>query len=368
MLPRGVVSLCGFCLIAALAPGQGPAVPQSADEESSVAQSQAAKRVDGHLVRTGVVNSPTEMLTTFMRPLRCDAAGNFYLQTDASNPAIRKINPKGERIALFRPAANPTLKIDAAAGFTLAPDGQLYELVSPHEVKRYVFVYKPDGTFKEAIKLEPGFAWTTHALAVFPTGQILVAGSEFDRDPMAASWPFTGIFAADGRLLKELKLDDDNTLRDMAVSGDPRVSSPTIPNANHAVSFTQMETASDGNIYLMRWTNPAIVYAVSAGAEVVRRMTIDPGGDGYRPVEIHASQNRIAVLFYDEQTKDRIMKVVDLQGHEIATYDERRDNNGKSIDGMLGLGFACYTENPTRFVFLGSSNEDRLQLWTAEPH
>jgi hypothetical protein len=365
MLRRSIASLCGFCLIAVLALGQAP--PQLADKKASGTQSGVAKRVDGHLVRTGVITAPTEILTTFMRPLRCDADGNFYLQTDATNPAIRKINARGERVAVFRPAENPDLKIDAVASFALAPDGRLYELVFPHEIKRYVFIYKPDGTFKEAIKLEPGFSWTTHALAVFPNGQILVAGSEYDRDPMAASWPFTGIFAADGRLLKEIKLDDDDALRDMAASGDPRVISPTVPNANHAVSFTQMETAADGNIYLMRWTNPAIVYALSAGGEVVRRMTIDPGSDGYRPTEIHVWQNRIAVLFFDDQTKDRLMKIVDLQGHEIATYDEVRDNNGKSVNGMLGLGFACYTENPTRFVFLGSSDENRLQLWTAEP-
>src|ERR1019366_5900697 len=106
----------------------------------------------------------------------------------------------------------------------------LYELVYPHEMYQYVFAYKSDGTFKSAIKLNLGFRWSAHSLAVFPSGQLLISGFEYDRDPAAATWPFTGIFAADGSLLKEIKLEDDDTLRDMAASGDSRVSSPTVPN------------------------------------------------------------------------------------------------------------------------------------------
>jgi hypothetical protein len=34
---------------------------------------------------------------------------------------------------------------------------------------------------------------------------------------------------------------------------------------------------------------------------------------------------------------------------------------------MLGSAFACYTENPTRFIFLGADDDSKLQLWIAEP-
>jgi hypothetical protein len=252
------------------------------------------------------------------------------------------------------------------AAFALASDGDLYQVVFPHEFDRYLFVYKSDGTFKSAIKLNPGFVWSPHALAVFPSGNLLITGSEYDRDRKAAMWPFTGIFAPDGSLLKEIKLEDDETLHDMAASGDARVTLPQDTHANLAISHTQVETASDGNGYLMRWTNPTIIYGISPGGEVVRRVKVDPGEAGYRPAAMHVYQNRIAVLFVNAQTRAKVMKIVDLEGHALATYDEPVAN-GKTPGAMLGSSFACYTENPTRFVFFGADDDDRLQLWIAQP-
>jgi hypothetical protein len=354
-------------LVAVLAVGQDhPAGSQQASAKEPSAQAKVVKKVDAHLARIEAITAPAEMATAFQAPLKCDSDGNFYFQSNPTTPAIHKLNSKGEEIALFRPTSNPDFKVDAAIYFAIAPGGDLYQLVFPHEIKRYVFAYKSDGTFRSAIKLDPGFPWSPRALAIFASGHLLVAGSEYDKDRTAAMWPFTGIFAADGSLLKEVKLEDDDTLHDMAVAGDARVSAPQAPNDNRAVSFSQLETAADGNAYLMRWTNPAVFYAISAGGEVLRRFAVDPGGLDYWPAAMHLFQNRIAVLFVDEQTHDKIMKIVDLEGHDIAAYDELRAN-GKPVHGLLGTAFACYTENPTRFVFLGSSDDNKLQLWIAEP-
>jgi hypothetical protein len=312
------------------------------------------------------ITAPAGMATGFLPPLRCDRDGNLYYRASPIDP-IHKLNLKGEEIALFRAAAGTDKKIDVSVSYALTPQGGLYELVFPHEIHRYVFVYSPDGSFKSAIKLDPGFPFVPHALAVFASGQLLITGSEYDHDRAAAMWPFTGIFAADGRLLKEIKLDDDETLRDMAVDGDARVKSPTGANGNRAVDLSQIETAADGNAYLMRWTNPAVIYAISPGGEVVRRFKVNPGDSSYRVLDtIHVFQNRIAVFFVDEQTHDEIMKIVDLEGNEIATYDEPKAK-GDVPDTVRGGAFACYTENPTRFVFLGASDDNRMQFWIAEP-
>ncbi len=304
------------------------------------------------------------MATGFLAPLRCDSSGNIYFRTDATD-SIHKLNQKGEQVAVFDAAANTDKKVDASASFALAPNGDLYEIVYPHEIDRYLFVYKSDGSFKSATKLDPGFRWSPHALAFFPSGQLLIAGYEYDLDRAAATWPFTGIFGAEGGLLKEIKLEDDQTLREMANSGDARVSLPLYPQFNRAIDLTQIEMAADGNAYLMRWTNPAIVYAISPGGETVRRLKIDPGNSGYRPSDMHVFENRIAILFVDAESHDGIMKIIDLEGHEIAAYGEQRVNN--KPNGMLGGAFACYTENPTRFVFLGASDENKLQFWIVEP-
>ncbi|MGA8541702.1 MAG: hypothetical protein WB566_19520 [Terriglobales bacterium] len=311
------------------------------------------------------ITAPAEMATGFLTPLKCDSDGNLYFRKDHADD-VHKLNLKGEQVALFQAAANSDKKIDGVAAFTLAPDGDLYQLVIPHEFDRYVFVYKADGTFKSAIKLNPGFVWFPHSLAVFPSGQLLVTGSEYDRDRTSAMWPFTGIFAADGSLLKEVKLEDDDTLHDMAASGDARVTVSHSPRTNRAVDLSQIEMAADGNAYLMRWTNPAVIYAISPGGETVRRLKVDPGGSGYWPAAVHVYQNRIAVLFNNPETHDKVMKIVDLEGRESASYDELR-SNGKAQSAMIGSSFACYSENPTRFIFLGANDDYRLQLWIAEP-
>jgi hypothetical protein len=352
------------CLITALAAGQTSRGPQESDAKPPTSQAGAVKQDNLHLVRVRTITASTEVANSFVTHNVCDGSDNFYFQKEPRD-AVHKLNAKGELAALFQAAANTNKKIDATGYFTLASDGDLYQLVYPHEFNRYVFVYKSDGTFKSAIKLDPGFMWFPHAMAVFGSGKLLIAGSEYDKDKTAAMWPFTGIFAVDGSLLKEVKLEDDDTLHDMAALGDARVASPRSPQLNRAVEFSQAEMAADGNVYLMRWTNPAIIYAISRDGEVVRRLKIDPGDPSYQPSTMHVFQNRIAVLFVDARS-DFLMKIVDLEGHELAKYDELEANRHQP-GAMLGMSLACYTENPTRFVFLGANDDSRLQFWIGEP-
>lgn len=311
--------------------------------------------------------APGEMANSFSY-LNCDHDGNLYFSADVyGTSAVHKLNPKGERVALFRPDANPDLKtIDLFKNFAIAQDGELNLLVFPHEIDRYINVYKSDGSLKSTIKLQPGFTWAPSVFAVFPQGNLFVSGLEYNRDRKnPARWPFNGIFSTSGMLLKEVKLEDDETLHDLAAAGDKRVTSPTVPSSNHAVQFSGMETGRDGNVYLMRWTNPAIFYAVSAGGEVVRRFTVDPGDSGYDPSTMHVSGSRIAVLFFQPQTKEVLLKVVDLEGQAIATYHEMKADT-EPKHRSLGLGFACYTENPERFTFASTGDDGQLQFLIAE--
>lgn len=353
-----------------LSMAQSPATPQQQPPAKPSPQGKVPtkKPIDRHLVRTETITTPSEIATEFYPPLRCDSDGNLYLRTEfAGVPAIHKLNSKGERVALFEASSNPDLKVDLAAYFALeAGGGELYELVYPPEINRYVYLYKSDGTFKSAVKLRPGFPFAPKKLAVFPSGQFLISGEEYDAERTAAMWPFTGIFAADGALLKELELGDEKELHDMAASGDTRVARPGNSHANLAIDNGQVEMGVDGNAYLMRWSNPAIFFAISPGGDVVRRFTVDPGESAYRPSAMHVYKNRIAVLFVEMQSNDKIMKIVDLEGHEIATYGEPKPDP-KATNGRLSAAFACYRENPTRFVFLGANDDNKVQLWIAEP-
>jgi len=370
MLMRRITLLFLLCASSMLSLAQADSKPrqQRPAADSKQAPPPAKKPVDGHLVPVQTITAPSLMVGLFRIPLRCDGEGNFYLREDAqARSPIHKLNAKGENLAVFDATSNPNFKVDVAGYFAPDPDGgDLYEIVFPHEITRYVFIYKSDGSFKSAIKLQPGFPFNANQLAVFPTGQLLIAGQEYDADRTAAMWPFTGIFAADGRLLKELELEDDKTLHDMAASGDTRVAVPGAPHANRAIGGGQVEVAADGNAYLMRRTNPVIFYAISPGGEVVRRFTIDPGDSRTLPDHMHVYKDRIAVWFWKTPSSDQMMEVVDLEGHHIATYDAPNPDP-KATSRSLGAAFACYTENPARFVFLGATDDDRLQLVIAEP-
>jgi hypothetical protein len=82
------------------------------------------------------------------------------------------------------------------------------------------------------------------------------------------------------------------------------------------------------------------------------------------PVQLHIVENRIAVLFRDHETMQQILKVVDLEGHELGIYDDLGPAGKRRRD--LGVAFACYTLNPERFTFLTNTNEHKLQVQHVE--
>jgi len=113
----------------------------------------------------------------------------------------------------------------------------------------------------------------------------------------------------------------------------------------------------------MRRLSPAIIYAISPGGSV-HRFEVDPGQRDFLPDSMHVVGNRIAVLFWEPQTNEEILKVVDLQGHDIAVYDEPAEKDGGHT---LGLAFVCYAQNPERFIFLETMDDEKLGLMTATP-
>lgn len=308
--------------------------------------------------------STKEIADSFGLPVVCDDDGNLYVRTDPDGvQALHKLNSKGQRIALFQ-ATSPTVKVDAAGSFAVTPDGDLYQLIFAREINRYVFVFARNGPLKSEIKLQPGFPFSPSKIAVFPNGDLLITGLKYDQDRNnKTKWPFTGIFAPDGTLRRELSLKDDQLIHDMAVGGDPTVVPPETPSVNYAIARGDAQAAADGNIYVMRRLPKPIFYAISPGGSV-RRFEVDPGHDDFVPESMHVSGTRIAVMFWQPQTYEQIIKVVDLRGRSQAAYYEPAAKEGEQ---PLGLGFACYTQTPERFTFLEATDDDRLALIAAIP-
>jgi len=321
------------------------------------------------LVGAQSVVATSELANYIAEPVKCDSNGNIYITTDQWGiSAVHKLNAKGERLAMFQPNSDASFKVAMAVRLSIANDGRLYQLVALRgsgDPARYVLVYSADGSNQTRIKLQPGFFWHTAAVAVFASGNMLITGQQFFGDSQRANVPFTGVFSPDGKLVHEVRLEDDEAILHMTEVGDVRVVSPFDTAQNRAVGFSQMELARDGNIYLMRWLNPAIVYAISPEGKVVRRFTVDPGNDNLRPAAMHIASGRVAVLFVQPQSEEKTIKIVDLEGRELASYGEP-ERDGKMLN-ELGGGFACYVDQPERFTFLGSDDAHRLKLVIAEP-
>jgi hypothetical protein len=331
-----------------------PCLAQTSSGSEPPSPAQDEKSITRHL--TPVENTvSSETATGFGGPYACDGDGNLYLRSEPAAGSIRKLNSKGERVALYQIRGNPDVEVDTAGSFSVTPDGELYMLTfSRKEPSRYVLIFQSDGTYKDKIKLQVDRVWFPSSLAVFPNGTLLVTGQRYDRDINAPKLPFTGIFSADGKLLKELKLEDDR-FHDMP--------SPYDRTSSEAITWGKINPAKDGNLYLMRSLTPAVFYAISPSGEIVRRFTVDPGHPAYRALTVHITGNRIAVLFFDPQTMDTVLKIVSLEGEELASFEQPKEE-GKL--GALGLVFACYALQPERFTFLTTDEKQRIHLRLTE--
>src|SRR4029077_1899859 len=154
------------------------------------------------LTKSIALNAGAELVSS----PQCDADGNFYI-ADADRLSISKLNPKGEVVATFKATSSPDMpQLDGAGMFTVSGDGDVRQLVFPHSYDRDVFIYNKDGSFKSFVKLDAGGVWNPSLFVAFPLGNFLGTGQKWDR-VAREYFPFTGIFSADGTLLKEVHLE-----------------------------------------------------------------------------------------------------------------------------------------------------------------
>jgi hypothetical protein len=369
------VLLCALCWAQSFTGVQPPSAKEDPSKPvaSEVMQSHApgARVSDGkeagspviHLTAAESVISKTETAWGFTE-LSCDSDGNVFLGPAGNGDAIRKINAKAELVASFTPEANPDVKVYGVGRYSVSRDGELYVPVGSQETHGWhLLVFKSDGSYSTNIKLDAGFGVQPATVTVFANGNLLITGMKLDRSSKLFIVPFTGIFRSDGRLLKEITLEQDEHLPDTSAMSNlqPGQAVPVI--TNRAVGWGQTEAAKDGNIYVMRWSSPVAFYAISAGGEVVKRFKVDPGAAYYVPDGMHIAGNRIAVMFR-HGTDDRILRIVDLDGRELASYTISSDEIPASQ--RLGI-FACYSQNPERFTFLSSDDGFKLKITLAEP-
>lgn len=317
--------------------------------------------------RLQITNStvlPSAPAGAMMLPVRCDPAGNFYVRllqpTDQARAPILKLGPSGSELARYSPTTDLDLTASkATAGrFFVFDDGvvQLARDLPPENTgyNQYIVVYRKDGGVKSKVKTS---AKDIDDVVMFPRGGFIVSGIAAPVEHgQITNEPFTAVLNESGEVLKRVHFEDDGRFTQQAQAEVAQYAS-TAGHGNFAVSRGHLLLGGDGNAYVVRWANPAIVYVVSPGGEVVRRFEVKSDRD--RTPEIaQVDNNYMAIVFGSKDNRDAGLEIAVvnlLDGETVARYASDE-----------GVNLACFSA-PNKFTFFIRKN-GKLVAETAEPH
>jgi hypothetical protein len=314
---------------------------------------------------SSTMNLQSEMGGAFSSA-KCDADGNLYIRKFAVDRPllgpVAKIDPDGKRIALFDPAAFSQLALNRADAFSAA-DGGIYRIaqsgVSNPQI--YVLHFGSDGAPSSSTRLDADFE--VYTFAAFADGNFLVSGLKRDvSNKNDRGRNFTAVFSADGRELAQLSfIPPSETAKGSATSyakGAQELASKDADKTVPMLDLADVESGSDGYLYVMRASSPAAVYVIASNGKIMQMLKVAAPAAGAVPSAFHVSGNRLAISFWNEKSQSQTVVVADAQtGERIATY---ADPEG------LGNLFACYSANDGVFTFLKLGEGNELELIRAE--
>src|ERR1700674_1334826 len=244
-----------FFFFAAFSVAQGhsatpSAVPNITPSGSSIA-----------LHASSTINVASEMGGAFMSSSKCDADGNLYIRKLAVDrpllgPVV-KIDPDGKRTALFDPAAFSQLALDRADAFLPASDGGLYQIAQSGILKPRIYVlhFSSDGSPSSPTLLDADFE--VYTFAAFADGNFLVSGVKRGvQNKNDRGRNFTAVFSADGRELAQLSFQAP---QESAKASAKKANTNGAEKAAPGLDLAEAEVGSDGNLYVMRFSSPALV-------------------------------------------------------------------------------------------------------------
>ena len=305
---------------------------------------------------------------------KCDGDGNLYIRKVATDrpllgPVV-KIDPDGKRVALFDPVAFSGLELDRADAFSPASDGGMYQVAQSGVLKPrlYVLHFSSDGSTSSPTLLAADLE--VYTFAAFASGSFLVSGVERDlENKNDRGRNFTAVFSADGRELAQLSFEESGGPRKAGAKpgagGSPKAAAHNevqnkvqndAEKAAPGLDLADAEAGSDGNLYVMRRSAPALVYVIAPSGKIMQTLKIAAPRAGTAPSAFHVSGNQLAISFGNEESQSIV--VADAQtGRKIASYS---DPTGPETS------FACYSANEGVFTFLKLGEGNTLQVIRAE--
>jgi hypothetical protein len=311
---------------------------------------------------TSSIDIASEKGGAFMNPAKCDAEGSLFIRKLASDrpllgPVV-KIDSDGKRTALFDPVAFSELGLIRADGFSPASDGGMDQIANTGGLNPsyYVLHFSADGSRSSSTLLDADFE--VYTFAAFPDGNFLVSGVKRNaQDKNDRGRNLTAVFSGNGRELTQLsflrKTGVGKTLAQKGVSQEKQDQDP-LPT----LDLEYAEVGSDGNVYAMQYSSPAVVYVIASSGKILKKVKVaSPVPDGL-PGDFHISGNRLAISF-EQKNERHTLAIADAQtGRKIASYDESTG---------AGTSFSCFSANDDLFTFLKLGEGSELGVIRAEP-
>jgi hypothetical protein len=222
-----------------------------------------------------------------------------------------------------------------------------------------VLHFGSDGAPSSATRLDADFE--VYTFAAFADGNFLVSGLKRDvSNKNDRGRNFTAVFSADGRELAQLSFTPPSETAKVAPisasNAPPKLATKDADKLASMLDLADAESGSDGYLYVMRASSPAVVYVIDSSGKIMQMLKV--AAAGAVPSAFHVSGNRLAISFWNEKSQSQTVVVADAQtGERIATY---ADPEG------LGNLFACYSANDGVFTFLKLGEGNELELIRAE--
>jgi hypothetical protein len=342
-----------FFFFAAFSAAQGNSATPAAVPNIPLSGSTIALRA------SSTMNVASEMGGAFMSSSKCDAEGNLYVRKLAVDrpllgPVV-KIDRDGRHTALFDPAAFSQLALDRADAFLPASDGGMYQIAQSGILKPRIYVlhFSSDGSPSSPTLLDADFE--VYTFAAFADGNFLVSGVKRDvQNKNDRGRNFTAVFSADGRELAQLSFQAQESAKASARKANTNDAEKAAPG----LDLAEAEDGRDGNLYVMRFSSPALVYVIAPSGKIMKTIKVSSPLPEALPSAFHVSGNRLALSFWNEESQRQTVVVADAQtGRKIASY---ADPTG------LGPSFACYSANDGVFTFLRLGEGNELEVIRAE--
>jgi hypothetical protein len=338
--------------------------------------------------------------------IKCDLKGNIYLvYTDAPQVVlsqrdgvatlpISELSPGSRSVARYEVPSIQDHHHVLRYGFNVDARGRVYALMSAayntseKEKPRgdyFIVRYKDEGSVDSYFKIgdKPGEHLQPIHLAAFPDGNFLVTGTSVKPEGFGV---FSAVFDRAGTFASNVEVRDDLEVLAINKPSEPAPQSaapaaPRTPPANGADDTGQADaptqshksrpnpvdvassafalSAPDGNIYLLRGTDPAHLYVVSPSGSVVREFEVPRPAPGLSPIQMAmAGDSRIFFEYAhvatgapgENNSSPHLITEMDPNTGELtAVY--------RLAPADTGFHLAGCASSPYDFLFVGTSKD-----------